>query len=305
MAIYFNDELLHPRKDGNELEQRYHDELEELDALYKKKGGEITLVRKAKKQWDKDKTSFRPVVPFALPTAFPIYLEGIGAISVRYSEYPPERRENNRIVWPPTRNFIEERLTLTKQKRDLAWFLIKATKFVRTEGNNDALTWIDDPNAEIIEQASKVKRTVKIDRLLLDDESPLLNEKSLQLIADRFDIDITELDEEVSGFVLRDAIVKADDAKNPDVNIPMFLDFAGKLLKPKKAKKKPEVKKEPAPEAEKTIYTAEQLDAMTQKELNEVAKHFKVKYPPQNTRIEMTAEILEKQLATQATASVT
>ena len=176
MAIYFNGELLHPKKDGNELEQRYFKELKELDALYDKKGGEITLVRKANKQWDKDRTSFRPIVPFALPTEFPIYLNELGAVSVKYSEYPPQR-SGNRIVWPPTRNFIEERLTLTKQKRDLAWFLIKATKFVKAEGNEDALTWIDDPNSEIIEQASKVKRTVKIDKLLLDDESPRLPER--------------------------------------------------------------------------------------------------------------------------------
>ena len=155
--------------------------------------------------------------------------------------------------------------------------------------------WIDDPLQEVREQASEVKRTAKVDRFLIDDESPLVNPKDLRLIADRFDINIDNNKPEVAAFNIRTAILDGEKNNNPDVNIDSFLNFAETLYKKRKKPKKEKEEASEEAEIESKVYTIEELNDMTQQELNAIADSHGIAKPPRNTRINMTAEILEKQ----------
>jgi hypothetical protein len=296
MAIYFNDKILTPKATadgGNEIENRYWEEQQKLKEQFKARKGEISIVRPHEKQWDTTGTSWKPPVPYALPVEIPLYIDSIGAVSVRYSEYPPQRQGKN-LTWPVTKLFVEDRITLRENQLDKAWYLLYATKFVRNEGNGKAFMWIDDPNEAIKVQAGSVKRMAQVDMYLTNESSALYNELAIRTIADKYGIDIKDHDLEIAAYVVRDAIVKGDEKKNPDVNIDNFLAFA-KTLELKLKKKDP--KKEETDIQLPEEITVEWLNGLEQKELNAVSKKLGTKTPPQVNRLDQTAQIMELQTA--------
>ena len=280
MAIYFNDKMLLPKKDGNELEQKYYNELADVTTLFKEKKGAIVLVRDVERIWDSKRESYRPTVPYALPVEIPVYLETLGAVSVRYSKNPPQRQGKN-ITYPMNRIFVEERMYLTENTKDLAWFLLKATKFVKNgDPNSNAFMRIDDPQAELVSKASKVKRISKVDALLINDESPIYNMRSMMFLADKFGIDIKDYDVEASGFMLREAVISGEEKNHPDLNIEKFLAMADKL----------------ANFTSKDSYTMDELDMMSQKDLNMISKAKELPYPPRCSKDAQKAAIIEKNI---------
>ena len=106
MGIYFNDKLLSPKKDGTEIEKLYWTGMQRINAMFEEKKGTIVIMRDVEKQMDTKGQSYRPVPPYALPTEIPMYLEESGAVSIKYSQYPPQRR-GKEIIYPTTKNFME------------------------------------------------------------------------------------------------------------------------------------------------------------------------------------------------------
>jgi hypothetical protein len=299
MGNYFNNKLLHPKEDGNELEQRYFWELKEVDELFDKYNGVIIIKRDVVKKQDTKKQSYRAVVPFAIPNEIPIYLKEYGAVTVRYSKGTPIKKDKE-TIYPTFKNFIEEFRVLTRKENDLAWFLLKATTFVLGgDPGKKKIFHIFDPQKEVLSKASEVKRIAKVDALLINEESPIMDIKIMREIADKFGIDIKDYEAEAAGFMIREAVIDADKKNNPDVNIKAFMSFSEKLVN-KALKNKPKVEEEEevevddAPE-EVVFYTKDILDNMHQKEISNVSRKLGTPYPPKCNREAQTEHILNAQ----------
>ena len=286
MAIYFNDKVLSPKKDGNEMEKIYFKGLEEVNKKYKENGGTIVLVRDIKRISDTKGISFKPIVPFALPTSVPIYLEEMGAVSIRYSPSPPQR-EGKELIYPTYRNFMYERLILTEKNKDLAWFLLKASNFIEDgDSSSKKVMRIHNPEKNLEDKASEVKRIAKVDALLMNEDSLLYNKASLQEIADQFGIDIKNFKKEAAGYTIREAIIEADNKRNPDMNIKAFLEIADEMVRQKEKQKLIGIQ-----------YKKEDLDAMYPTQLNPISDSYKTQKMPQVTKNAQVTQILEAQLA--------
>ena len=296
MGIYFNDKLLHPKEDGNEIEERYFNEMKEINAMYEK-NGTIILTRDVKRVSDSKNQSYRAAVPFALPSSVPVYLETLGAVSVRYSDAPPQRQGKN-LVYPTYRNFMYERLILTKKNKDLAWFILKATNFIEGgDPGSKKVMRIYDPQKNILDKASEVKRIAKVDALLMNEDSHVFNIEALRDIADKFGVDIKEFGVEAAGFVIREAVIDADNKNNPEFNIKKLLDYADKIVTAQKKKKKEEEELIDNGEGVKDkYYSEEELTAMVQTELNIVSDKLETLKVPRCKKIEQIALILKAQV---------
>lgn len=279
MAIYFNDKILTPDKNGNELEKRYAEELEEVDKILEQHNGRLFLNRQVTRIWDTEKKSFRPTPPVDLPTVMPIYLDSLGAVSIRYSKTPPERKGES-VTFSGNRLFVYENMLLTKKEKDLAWFILKATNFVKSETNksSSAFLRIEDPKKEVEQKASEVKRIVKVDQLLMNEDSPVYNKESLQYIADKFGVDIKGHDLESAGFLIRETVINGEKGKNPDVNIDRLLSLVAKLSNNMVDARK---------------YSKEELDSMPKDVINELSKKRGLPYPPKCTREAQTEKLIE------------
>jgi len=138
MAIYFqNDKILEPKQDGTSLQRRYFKEREELKTLFNKfrKNGDsravIILKRDWKKHWNTKGTSYKPAPPRAFPLKATIEDTELGSVTVRYSKQPPEKTDTGRLIWPLDRNsMMEEMKSISEDQLDLAWFLLRASKYV-------------------------------------------------------------------------------------------------------------------------------------------------------------------------------
>lgn len=278
MAIYFNDKILSPKKDGNEMEKLYADQLEDVDAMFKSHGGQILLSREVARIWDTEHNSFKPTPPISLPTMVPVYLDSLGAVSVRYSKTPPERN-GERVTFPNTRLFVYENMLLTPKEKDLAWFILKATKFVQNgTQSSSAFMKIEDPKKEMAQKASEVKRIVKVDSLLMNEDSPAYNKESMQFIADKLGVDIKGHDLDSAGYLIREAVISGEKGNNPDVNIDKLLALVAKISNAKVDARK---------------YSKEELDSMPKDEINALSKQRGLPYPPKCTREVQTQSLLE------------
>jgi hypothetical protein len=233
-------------------------------------------------------------VPYALPSEVPLYLEELGAVSIRYSQAPPQRQGKN-LVYPTYRNFMYERMILTKKNKDLAWFLLKASNFIENKNDPDANTVIriHNPEKNVLDKASEVKRIAQIDVLLMNEDSKVYNLESMRKIADRFGVDIENFKEEAAGFTIREAVIEADNKKNPDFNIATLLKFAKSL---KKVKVEEEITEDPAD----TKYTQAQLSVMYPAQLNPISEELKTQKVPAVTKSIQIAQILEAQKLVEA-----
>lgn len=280
MANYFNDKILKPDKDGNELERRMVKDYAELDELFKQNNGTIVIKRHYEEVWDKDGISTKPTPLFALPTEIPVYLDEMGAVSVRYSEFSPVR-QGKTITYPTTRLFMDKVMYITDKEKDKAWFLLKATNFVRNDNNPKAFMWVDDPQRAMAKQAGDVKRIAKVDALLMNEESKLYNKKAMQFIADTFGIEIGQLDVESSAYTIREKILSGDKTNNPEMNIDKFMEVAGRLINRAKT------------------YTKEELEILAKdnpKELNAISRDLGTPYVPKCTREQQIEYILNPNL---------
>lgn len=303
MGIYFNDKLLYPKADGNEIEKKYFSEMEEISAMFKDKKT-IILERDVVREWDTKKQSTKAIVPFALPTEVPVYLDTLGAVSIRYSKAPPQLVDR-KLVYPTFRNFMYERMIITEKNKDLAWFILKATTFVEGgDPGNKKVIRISNPQKDILEKASEVKKIARVDALLMNDDSHVFNIVSLRQIADKFGVDIKDYETEAAGFTIREAVIEADNAKSPHFNINILLEYIEKM--PKKPRVEPEeVKEEVQPEEVKEekplspyvfgseLYNREELELLYPAELNPISDEFKTAKVPSVTKAKQIDLILE------------
>jgi hypothetical protein len=310
MGVYFEDKLLRAKEDGDELEQMYYEGLKEIEQEFKKKGGVIVLRREHEEKKDTTGTNSMPAPPIALPVTVPMYVDSLGAINVRYSKSSPQKTNDGKtIIYPSSRLFVYENLILTERDKDLAWFMLKATSFIEKDNvfNPSAFLKIDDPVKEVAEKASKLKRIAQVDAHLLYEDSVLFNKQSIQAIADRFGIDAKEGEPiEITAYSIREAVVNGEKSRNSDINIELFLDFAGKMKNKleKNSKKKGEAKddekkasedKADPVELEYGKYTEEYLNKLVPVDRNEISKKLELDYPPNCKKEEQVRQILERQ----------
>lgn len=295
MGIYFEHKLLRPNPDGSEMEKRFHGELEEVRALFKQHGGVIVLLRDSERVWDVKKESYRPFVPYSLPVEVYLYLDSMGSVSVRYSKNAPIYTDGKQYTYVNNRIFIEDRLHLTEEQIDLAWFILKATKFVelvdkdgtpiKEQGSNRFLR-IDNPLYRVKKETSKLKKIAKLDSLIYFDDSPLYDLDTVKRVANQLGVTV-QLDHiDIAVHQLRSAIMKGEETNNPDVNIDKFVAAASRLAKvdyPTEWDGKiPE-------EGFKEI----QLRALNYAELNRLSDHLGTKKPPKCNKETQIKEILE------------
>lgn len=134
MAIYINGKMLDPKKDGSSMEKKYYNDLEELKVLFAKfKKGDAPAVlvfkREWAKKWNNSGTSYKPAPPINIPLRAGYYdKDGGGAIDIRYSESYPDNI-NGKLRWNKPTETIYEMYSVTENQMDLAWFLLRASKF--------------------------------------------------------------------------------------------------------------------------------------------------------------------------------
>jgi len=297
MGIYFNDKLLHPKRNGNEIEKRYFTEMEEINAMFEEKKT-IVLVRDVDRVMDSKGTSYRAVVPFALPNEVPIYLDTLGAVSIRYSKEAPQRH-GKEIVYPTYRNFMYERMILTENNKDLAWFILKATTFIQGgDPSSKKVIRISNPEKTVLNKASEVKRIAKVDALLMSEVSEVYDKDTLRIIADKFGVDIKDYDVEAAAFTIREAIIDADNSNNPDFNIQKFLNFVKRILQDEKREKKAQERIEAKLAAKERMvrYSQDELAAMGFSQMNPISKKLGTLMVPKVTKIVQIQQILAAQL---------
>jgi len=320
MAIYYEDKAVVPKKQGTEIERLYYEGKKKVDRIYHENGGQVILIRKdVKKVWDKDKISYKPIPPISIPVEIPMYLSDIGAINVRYSKYAPQK-QGKIVSYPGNRVFIYESIVLGEKEKDLAWLLLVVSNFV---GDTDKQIFkIFNPESEIKEKVSKLKRIKLVDDYLLDTGSVIFNSVSMEFLATTLGLD-SENDQnlQTTAFKIREAVVAGDNNNHPDINIDKFLKLVERHIKtlPKK-KVTTNTTTVPVTEEETTStpvdtevttvaknpddfkieipdggYTAEILQSMEIKDLNNVARFYGVQCPPLIKKVEQIGEILEKQ----------
>lgn len=134
MAIYINGKQLEPKKEGSSMEKKYYEDIQELKKLFAKfKKGDAPAVlvfkREWAKKWNNQGTSFKPAPPINIPLRAGYYdKDGGGAIDIRYSESYPDMI-NGKLRWNKPTETIYEMYSVTENQMDLAWFLLRASKF--------------------------------------------------------------------------------------------------------------------------------------------------------------------------------
>lgn len=309
MGIYFEDKLVRPKKDGDEIEVMVYEGYQRVEQMFKEKKGVIVLDRDFVEKKDTTGQNSMPAPPIALPMSVPLYLDSLGAINIRYSKSAPQRTNDGKsVIYPSARLLVYDKMILTEREKDLAYFMLEATEFIEKKDNYNpsAFLKINDPELEVADKVSKLKRNALVDAYLLREDSVLFNEKSLQAIADRFGIVLETDSKEVNAYMLREAIVKGDEPpRNSDVNIDKFLDYA-KKIEAKLTKDNP--KKETKVKVEELgantgvneplkygMYTEDYLNNLNVAERNQISKDLELDYPPKCRKEEQVMQILEKQ----------
>lgn len=181
MAIYFNNLILEPKADGNSLQKRYHKELQEVKDLFKKfrkgeKESVLTFGREYRKVYNKRKTSFKPAPPIAIPMNTSLYDPELGSVEVRYSRRPP-LRNGQTVTWQRDQeSLIFEMLTVSENQLDLAWYLLKASPFVK-----NGIIKLIDKEVEYQGTFDKIKQQMEASAVIFGDDVTLEN---LMVIAD-------------------------------------------------------------------------------------------------------------------------
>lgn len=312
MAIYFEDKIVRPKKDGDEIEQMVYEGYERVTKMFKEKGGVIVLDRDFHEKKDTTGTNSMPAPPIALPVSVPMYIDSLGAVNLRYSKSAPQRTNDGKtVIYPGSRLLVYDKMILTEKEKDLAWFMLEATEFIEKKGNSNpaAFLKINDPAQAVEEKISKLKRNALVDEYLLRDDSLLFNAESLQAIADRFGLELDSKNPvQINAYSIRQAVLDGEEPpRNNDLNIDLFLDFAKKLeakLKPKKEKTAPvstDVTTIPASDVSLEFgqYTEAYLSALPVVERNAISKELELDYPPNCKKDEQIAQILEKQSVVQ------
>lgn len=122
-------------KSENSIERDYAEGMEKIKMLFDKfrrKGSKdsfIQIVRAdAERVTSINGKRTKRVPPIALPVILPYYSEDIGAVTVRYSSSPPTKDSGGRLVYGTKYIPFEETLSISEKDKDLAWFLIIASK---------------------------------------------------------------------------------------------------------------------------------------------------------------------------------
>jgi len=284
MAIYFEDMILHPYKDGSELEQIYAEGMEEIDELYEKHNDLVTLRQDVMLETDTTGTSFKPVPPTSLPHTVHLVLDGLGSVSIRYSRSSPTK-QNNTVIYPTERLWIQESLPLDKTQKDLAWFLIKASNMVRDEkdpATKGRLLYIEDIAKRDESRADDIRRFMKLDSLLLNESSEIYNRESLQKLADRFGMELSAGTTVALALAIRDKVAAEDKKNNPMLNVKLFIEAVEKMVKIKNDVPEPP-------------YTRQQLEGLPPFVLNAISTKMGTTKPPQCKKGEQISNILTKQ----------
>lgn len=290
MGIYYEDKVLTPKSNGNTLEKMLFKGYKEIEDVFNANGQSIMLEREGEPVWDMNHVSTRPIPPFALPMEISIYTEEWGAVNVRYSKYSPSR--NGKIVtYPTNRLLVGKTLLIKKEEKDLAWFLLLATKFVERDDINKetGIFKIYNPTTELKSKAEEVKRIASLDKYLSSSDSPIYTKELLIVIADRLGVEIDDSDLMLSAYQIRESVLAGDRANNPGLNIKAFEAIVEEVAPKEVYTPLVDVNNVVVPEEG---YSAEQLSVMTQLERNALSKHLGTSYPPSCKKTVQIAEIL-------------
>ena len=171
MAIYFNDRILEPKENGTKLERRYFKELQEVKEVFDRfrKAGQkesvLVFTRPFKKVWNSTKTSYKPIAPIGIPMNVHVYDEELGSVEIRYSRRPPIR-SGNRLIWQSDgESIIHEHLSISEQRLDFAWFLLKASPYIQT-----GVIKLLDKDAEYSGEFDDVKKQLEASRYIFDED---------------------------------------------------------------------------------------------------------------------------------------
>lgn len=178
MAIYFNNKLLEPKKDGNSLEKRFYTELQEVKEVFdtfRKKGetkSTLIFARDFPKVWNSKHTTYKPAPPIALPMVANVYLSDLGSVQIRYSRNPPIVNDN-RVIWQNGNDLFFDTKSIGEDEMDLAWFYLKASDFLKKK-----IITLVNRKMEFDSDFDKLKKQAKPFALLFDEnrtEEELLN----------------------------------------------------------------------------------------------------------------------------------
>jgi hypothetical protein len=170
MAIYYNNRVLEPKENGNNLEKRYFKERKELKVLFDmfrkdaKGGSTLTLERDFPKVWNKNKTSFKPAPPVALPMVTNIYDEELGSIQIRYSKEPPIINSKNQHVYRNGALMFFDVRAITEKEMDFAWFMLKATNYLEKK-----MVKLVNKKVEFSGKFDELQKQAKANAILFDD----------------------------------------------------------------------------------------------------------------------------------------
>ncbi len=287
MAIYFEDKILHPKKDGNELEKFYWEGMQRINKLYEKNGEFVILRRNVREEWDNKHENKKNTPAYALPSVLNIYIEEFGAITIRYSPNVPTRTDKT-VTYIPARIFIEDLLVIPKKNKDLAWFIIEASNYVaesREKVQGSKFLYLDDPVKDVEVHGQDLRKYVKLDYYLLDEDSPVYNKKDIIFIADKFGFTINEGSLLASATLLRDSIISAEKNGNPDITIPNVITAIKKLI----------AKNNIEDDLPESPYDLETLKSLSQKSLNLISDKMGTQKVPRVKRSKQVELILEKQ----------
>lgn len=284
MAIYYEDKVLHPNENGGELEKIYAEGMKEIEALYKKHNGSLTLRQDVELVSDTTGTSFKPVPPTSLPHTVHFNLDQLGSVSIRYSKSSPTKQDKA-VIYPTERLWIQEALPLDKTQKDLAWFLIKASNMVRDDNDpatKNRILYIEDIEKRDTNRADDIRRFMKLDAMLLDENSEIFNREALLKLADRFGMEVSAGTTVALALAIRDKVAEADKKNNPMLNVKLFIEAAEKMMKIKNDVPEPP-------------YTRQQLEELPQLILNAISTKMGTTKPPQCKKGEQISNILTKQ----------
>lgn len=282
MANYYEDKVLEPKENGTKIEQLYFEGLKEVDEIFEENGEDnILLKREFKKVWDTERKGYKPVPPIALPTEMPMYIDGIGAISIRYSQYTPQRHDKI-VTYPGRPRLYGETLLLSKGEKDFAWFLLIATNFVRRGDKNDKSGIYDifNPVKELKVKSKEVKRRFEVEKLLSDETSPYYNLDALTMFADKFGINTDKMDVDLAAYTVREQVFAGEDNNNPAVNVQKFVEYAAVVGKKFKIKPIVDLQELVIPEGG---WTEMELQAIPRKTLMAIHKKLELSGSPIQT----------------------
>lgn len=214
----------------------YYKGQQEIRELFKQHHGALVLKRDSEQIWDITKTSYRPAVPFSLPVEAYVNLPSLGSVAVRYSKNAPVLVDRN-YVYTGNRIMIHDRLHLKEDQIDLAWYIIKASKFVEVtdeEGNSidrsgSRFLKIDNPEIEIKKISKQNKRIAELDKFIYFDDSPIYNLDAVKHISNQFGIEIKANTIDTAMHQVRSAVLAGEKNKHPEINIDRFIAYCNAL----------------------------------------------------------------------------